>query len=72
MKSRKRILFFSIGYEKKISEIIENPEHYKPLRHGMKGIRRAHIDPFVLTFEVMGNEKHVVFLDFDHHDKIYL
>ena len=54
----------------KISEIIKNPEHYKPLRHDLKNIRRVHlIGPFIMVFTIEGNI--IKFLDVDHHDKIY-
>jgi YafQ family addiction module toxin component len=57
---------------KKMSEILENPQHYKPLQHDMKGSRRVHIDKsFVLVFEIVENENKVIFMDFDHHDNIY-
>jgi YafQ family addiction module toxin component len=57
---------------KKMSEILENPQHYKPLQHDMKGLQRVHIDKsFVLVFEIVENENKVVFLDFEHHDNIY-
>lgn len=55
----------------KIDEIMENPQDYKHLGNVMAGVSRVHINPFVLTFEVDENRKAVVFLDFDHHDKIY-
>ncbi|MFO7967243.1 MAG: type II toxin-antitoxin system mRNA interferase toxin, RelE/StbE family [Archaeoglobaceae archaeon] len=56
----------------KIKEIIQNPHHYKPLRHGMKGSRRVHVKkPFVLVFEIDDGNRMVHFLDLDHHDKIY-
>ncbi|MBI4399131.1 type II toxin-antitoxin system RelE/ParE family toxin [Candidatus Micrarchaeota archaeon] len=55
---------------KKISEVKEQPEHYKPLRYGLKNLRRVHIDKsFVLVFEIIGDK--ILFLDFDHHDLIY-
>lgn len=55
---------------KKISQILENPEHYKPLRGDMHGARRVHVDSsFVLTFEIKGNIVRI--LDYEHHDKIY-
>ncbi len=57
---------------KKMSEIAQDPYAYKPLKYNMKGKRRVHIDSFVLTFSIKENEKIVVFLDYDHHDKIYL
>ena len=57
---------------KKMSEILENPQHYKPLQHAMKGLRRVHIGKsFVLVFEIVENENKVIFLDFNHHDNIY-
>ena len=34
---------------KKIDEILQNPEHYKPLKHDLHRYRRVHImGPFVL------------------------
>ena len=56
----------------KIAEVIRNPLHYKPLSYDLKGLRRAHIGHFVLSFRVNGNEKLVEFLDYEHHDKAYL
>ena len=56
---------------KNMSEIVQNPQTYKPLRHDMKGLRRAHIDSFVITFSISENDKSVTFMDLDHHDKIY-
>ncbi|HUW68285.1 MAG TPA: type II toxin-antitoxin system RelE/ParE family toxin [Candidatus Nanoarchaeia archaeon] len=57
---------------KKMSEILKNPQHYKPLQHDMKRLRRVHIDKsFVLVFEIVENENKVIFLDVDHHDNIY-
>ena len=57
---------------KKMSEILQNPHHYKPLQHDMKRLRRVHIDKsFVLVFEIFENENKVIFIDFDHHDNIY-
>lgn len=62
-----------IRYEscmKKIEEIVKNPEHYKPLRYDMKGIRRVHVaKSFVLIFKIEGDS--VKFLDLEHHDKVY-
>ena len=57
---------------KKMSKILENPQHYKSLQHDMKGLRRVHIDrSFVLVFEIIEIENKVIFIDFDHHDNIY-
>jgi len=58
--------------ERKIQEILKNPYKFKPLRGTMKGIRRTHIGKsFVLTFEIVEQEKIVRLLDYEHHDKIY-
>ncbi|MGV8172051.1 MAG: type II toxin-antitoxin system mRNA interferase toxin, RelE/StbE family [Candidatus Woesearchaeota archaeon] len=55
---------------KKITEIRQNPEHYKPLRGDYKGARRVHINKsYVLIFEIEGNV--IKILDYDHHDNIY-
>ncbi len=57
---------------KKIEQILNNPEHFKPLRGDMHGARRVHIDKsFVLTYEINEKNKVVTLLDYDHHDNIY-
>jgi len=69
LKKRDRLRFERI--DKKTEEILQDPHHYEPLGNVMAGIFRVHIDPFVLTFRIDEENKKVVFLDFDHHDKIY-
>lgn len=55
-----------------MNEIIENPFRYKRLHKAKKGLFRVHIDrSFVLVFLIDEINKSVLFLDFDHHDKIY-
>jgi mRNA-degrading endonuclease RelE of RelBE toxin-antitoxin system len=55
-----------------MKEILENPEHYKPLRHDLAGERRVHIlKSFVLKFEIDEENKTVTFLFFGHHDEAY-
>lgn len=71
-KIKKKDSFLFIRIQKKIFEIVEHPSHYKPLKYGMKNIRRVHFDPYVLTFTINEEEQLVEFLDFEHHDKIYL
>ena len=57
---------------KKMEEILHNPNHYKPLSHDMKHLRRVHVDSsFVLVFSINENDEIVLFVDIDHHDKIY-
>lgn len=56
----------------KIEEIIQNPQHYKPLKYDLAGERRVHIMRcFVLKFEIHEDRKAVVFLFFGHHDGAY-
>lgn len=57
---------------KKISQILKNPHHFKPLRGDMHGSRRVHIDKsFVLTYDIDEENKVVTLLDYKHHDSIY-
>jgi YafQ family addiction module toxin component len=57
---------------KKMEEILQNPHHYKPLSHDMKHLRRIHIySSFVLVFSIDENNETILFVDIDHHDKIY-
>jgi len=58
--------------EKKINEIIQNPQHYKNLRNPLHHLKRVHIDKsFVLVFSVDEGEKHIVIEAYDHHDNVY-
>ena len=54
---------------KKIDQILENPEHYQPKRHELKGKRSAHVGSYVILFEVVGEI--VIFYRFRHHDHVY-
>ena len=56
----------------KIEEILENPQHYKPLKYDFAGERRVHImKNFVLKFEIDEQNKIVKFIFFGHHDEAY-
>lgn len=55
----------------KMAEIAKNPQHYKPLKGILKGKRRAHVGSFVIIFTIDEKEDAVIFLEFDHHDKVY-
>ena len=60
-----------VACRKKISEIIQNPHHYKHLRY--EDHFRVHVGgSFVLTYKVFEEKKLVLFLDIIHHDKAYL
>ena len=66
-KKRDKILFKQLG--KKLKELRKNPEHYKPLRNILKGNRTAHLDPFVIIFNV---EEDLITIHYvKHHDNAY-
>ncbi len=57
---------------KKINEILENPQHYKPLRYDSAGEKRVHVmKSFVLKFKIEENKHLVKFISFCHHDEAY-
>ena len=67
LKKKDKVTFEQI--QKKLLEIVENPEHYKPLRNVLAGYRRLHFGSFVLIYTIEGNIIRVISLD--HHDKAY-
>ncbi|MBU1201356.1 MAG: type II toxin-antitoxin system RelE/ParE family toxin [Nanoarchaeota archaeon] len=67
LKNKDKMLFERLI--KKLKEIRQNPNHYKPLKNILKGKRRAHINPFVIIFEI--KENIVIFHYVKHHDKAY-
>lgn len=57
---------------RKIASILENPEHFKPLKYELAGKRRVHImKSFVLTYRANIHEGIVEIIDFGHHDEAY-
>ena len=57
---------------KKVKQILENPERFKPLGNVMHGLHRVHIDgSFVLTYSIDEKRNTVILEDFDHHDQVY-
>ncbi len=68
-KLKKRDLVLFERLVKKIKEIKQNPEHYKPLSNVLKGNRRAHLDPFVIVFCL---EQDLITVHYvKHHDDAY-
>ena len=57
----------------KMDEIlnIEDVEHYKNLRRDLKEFKRVQVGHFVLVFKFDKTNNIILFVDFDHHDKIY-
>ncbi len=57
---------------KKVKEILEDPNRYKQLKAPMQRMRRVHIaGSFVLIFSVNEQKKSVVLEEFVHHDEAY-
>ncbi len=67
LKRKNPVMFSQI--QKKLLELIQNPEHYKPLRNILAGYRRIHIGSFVLIYTI--DENIVRIISLDHHDKAY-
>lgn len=67
---RDRVSFEYIN--KKISEIRENPYHFKPLKVPMQNYRRVHIGNYVLVYSINESTKTVIIEKYEHHDKVYL
>ncbi len=67
IKYKDKILFDRI--EKKIKEILLNPEHYKPLRNVLKGLRRIQFGSYVLKYEI--KEDLISFIEITDHDHAY-
>jgi toxin YoeB len=72
VKIRKKNSILFEAAVKKIDEIIQHLDTYKPLRHDMKNFRRVHLlKSFVLVFKIDETRKTVSFEYIDHHDNIY-
>ena len=67
LKKKNKVMFEQI--QKKLIEVVKNPEHYKPLGNILFGLRRIHFGSFVLTYKIEGNIVRIIALD--HHDKAY-
>lgn len=67
LKKKDKKLFTQI--QKKLIDIVENPEYYKPLRNVLAGYKRIQFGHFVLIYKIEGNVVRIISLD--HHDKAY-
>lgn len=67
LMKKDRVLFEQI--DKKLKQLIENPEHFKPLRNVLAGYRRLHFGSFVLIYTIENDTIRIISLD--HHDKCY-
>ncbi|MCX6707556.1 MAG: type II toxin-antitoxin system RelE/ParE family toxin [Candidatus Woesearchaeota archaeon] len=67
LKQRDAVLFDRLT--KKLKEISQNPEHYKPLGNVLAGCKGVHLDPFVIILEV--KEDIIIIHYVKHHDEAY-
>ncbi len=67
LKKKDKALFSQI--QKKLIDMVSDPEHYKSLKNVLAGYRRIHFGPFVLVFKIEGNIVRIISLE--HHDKAY-
>lgn len=67
LKKKDKTLFEQI--QRKLIEIIQNPEHFKPLQNVLAGYRRIHFGSFVLIYDIKGEVVRIISLD--HHDQAY-
>jgi YafQ family addiction module toxin component len=56
---------------KKIEQILNDPSQFKPLKYPLEGLRRVHVGPFVIIYEVFEDAQTVRILKYSHHDKAY-
>ena len=67
LKKKDKTLFDQI--QKKLIDIVKDPERYKTLGNVFVGYRRIHFGSFVLIYKI---EKNVVrIISLDHHDNAY-
>jgi len=64
LKKKDKVLFEQI--QKKLIDLVQNPDHYKPLKNILAGYRRIHFGSFVLIYKIEGNIVRIISLD--HHD----
>jgi YafQ family addiction module toxin component len=56
---------------RKINDILENPQQFKPLKSPMPHMRRVHIGSFVLVYNIDEVRKVVIIRRYEHHDNVY-
>ncbi len=56
---------------RKVNEILENPQQFKPLKRPMHHMRRVHVGSFVLVYDIDEARKVVTIRRYEHHDNVY-
>jgi YafQ family addiction module toxin component len=67
LKKKDKVMYDQI--QKKLIDLVENPDHFKPLRNILAGYRRIHFGSFILIYKIDGDIIKIISLD--HHDKSY-
>ena len=70
-KLRKKDLGQFEALSRKLNEILENPQKFKPLRSPMQHMRRVHVGSFVLVYDIDETKKIVTLRRYEHHDTVY-
>lgn len=53
LKKKDKVLFEQI--QKKLIDLVQNPDHYKPLKNILAGYRKIHFGSFVLIYKIEGD-----------------
>ena len=56
---------------RKVNEILENPQQFKPLKSPMQHMRRVHVGSFVFVYDIDEARKVVTIRRYEHHDTVY-
>ena len=56
---------------RKVSEILENPHQFKPLKNPMQHMRRVHVGSFVMVYDIDEVRMVVTVRRYEHHDNVY-
>jgi YafQ family addiction module toxin component len=70
-KLRKKDLVQFEALSRKVNELLENPQQYKPLKSPMSHMRRVHVGSFVLVYEIDEAKKVAIIRTYEHHDNVY-
>ena len=70
-KLRKKDLAQFEALYRKINDILENPQQFKPLKSPMQHMRRVHIGSFVLVYDIDEVRKVITLRRYEHHDTVY-
>jgi YafQ family addiction module toxin component len=56
---------------RKVSDVLENPHQFKPLKNPLQHMRRVHVGSFVLVYDIDEIKRVVTIRRYEHHDNVY-